>query len=212
MPNRSFNRAKGLGPPVRGGTLHTVQTAPLPTAGSGLMASAASETCCLLVMEAGSRWPTWLEAPPEGRVVAQDADESPTDFASRVVQAIRKVRSAGHEIDTVAISAGWGHDEQQVLFARSLITQAAARAMGGRGGAVVLSGHDRLPEELRHELFATAGALAQLLVGTPIDVVVRLDTEPNPRPTSGVFAPVSVSADLEPARTTRTGSEALTLS
>jgi len=223
MPNRSFNRA---GTPASGGTLHAEQSATASKRATAVVtAPGGMDTCCLLVMEAGSRWPTWLEAPPEGRVVAQDAGESPTDFASRVVQAMRKVRASGQELDTVAISAGWVEDEEQVLFARSLITQAAARAMGDRGGAIILSGHDRLPEEVRHELFATAGVLAQLLAGTSIEVLVRLDpARQGPRATSGVFPPPEAPLDLEddcktlealPAaagRPARTGSDTLILS
>jgi hypothetical protein len=144
-------------------------------------------SCCLLVMESGSRWPSWLDAPPESRIVAQNVDESTEEFALRVVRSIRGICSAGRRLDQVVIAAGWASDEELALFARCLITQAAARAMDASGGTVALSGHDRLPESSRHELFATAGALAQQLAGSPIEVCVRFDSaRSGPRPASGI--------------------------
>jgi hypothetical protein len=146
-------------------------------------------SCCLLVMESGSRWPAWLDAPPESRIVAQNADESIGEFASRVVRSIRAIRGTGRKLEQVVIAAGWVTDEEQALFARCLITQAAARAMDASGGTVALSGHDRLPESSRHELFATAGALAQQLAGSPIEVSVRFDSaRSGPRGTSGIYS------------------------
>lgn len=163
------------------------------TARRDLRTEADLEPCCLLVMEIGSRWPAWLEAPPAGRVLAQDADEPPTEFASRVVRAIRAIRTQKQSVATVVIAAGWQGDGEQSLFARSLVTQAAARAMDGGPGTVVLTGHDRLPDAARHDLMATAGVLASQLVGTAIDVRVRFETaRVGPRATradSGVYEP-----------------------
>jgi hypothetical protein len=182
-----------------------------PAGESADPSSGSIEACCLLVMEAGSRWPTWLEAPPAGRIVAQNSDETPSEFSSRVLRAMRSIQNLGQALDAVVIAAGWTSDDEQSLFGRSLIAKAAARAMDGRPGMVLLSGHDRLPESARHELLATACALANQLVGTGIDVRVRFETTRTgprtvrPSPTSGVFEraePALESAEAEDSQAT----------
>jgi hypothetical protein len=115
---------------------------PLPPSGREPQDAAGSiEACCLLVMEAGSRWPSWLEAPPASRVLAQNAEESASEFSSRVLRAIRSIQSLDQELDAVVIAAGWTADDEQSLFGRSLIARAAAHAMNGRAGTLLLSGH-----------------------------------------------------------------------
>ena len=100
-------------------------------------------------------------------------------FTSRVVRAIAAVCREEQSLENVVIAAGWVNDHDQVLVARSRITQAVAKAMDGGPGAVVLSAHELLPEDARHELLSTAGALAAQLAGSSIDIRVLFDTEPS---------------------------------
>ncbi len=137
------------------------------------------DRCCLLVMELGGRWPTWMAPPPASRVLVQAGQESMSAFASRVVRAIAAVCREQQSLEAVVIAAGWAKDHEQVLLARSRITQAVAKAMDGGPGSVLLSAHGLLPEEVRHELLSTAGALAVQLAGSPIEIRVRFDTEPS---------------------------------
>jgi hypothetical protein len=128
-------------------------------------------------MELGGRWPSWMDPPRASRVVVQNGQESASAFASRVVRAIAAVCRDDQSLESVVIAAGWVKDHEQVLVARSRITQAVAKAMDGGPGSVLLSAHDHLPEDARHELLSTAGALAVQLAGSSIEIRVRFDTE-----------------------------------
>jgi hypothetical protein len=129
-------------------------------------------------MELGGRWPSWMAPPRASRVLVQNGQETANAFASRVVRAIAAVCRDDQSLETVVIAAGWVKDHEQVLVARSRITQAVAKAMDGGPGSVLLSAHDLLPEEARHELLSTAGALAVQLAGSSIEIRVRFDAEP----------------------------------
>ena len=92
------------------------------------------DRCCLLVMELGGRWPTWMAPPRASRVLVQNGQETANAFASRVVRAIAAVCRDEQTLETVVIAAGWAKDHEQVLVARSRITQAVAKAMDGGPG------------------------------------------------------------------------------
>jgi hypothetical protein len=142
------------------------------------------EGCCLFAMECGGQWPTWMPPPPSSRVLVQTVQEEPSAFASRVVRAIAAVRGGREALRTVVIAAGRGVEPEQQLDARSRITQAAAKAMNGGPGLVLLSAHCLLPVETRHELISTAGALAAQLCGSAIEMRVRFDAPPLLRSTA----------------------------
>src|SRR5262245_61479161 len=105
------------------------------------------EGCCLFAMECGGQWPTWMPPPPSSRVLVQTAQEAPSAFASRVVRAIAALCCERQGLETVVIAAGRTVESEQVLVARSRITQAAAKAMNGGPGLVLLSAHCLLPVE-----------------------------------------------------------------
>lgn len=137
------------------------------------------DRCCLFAMELGGRWPSWMAPPLASRVLVQASQEAASVFATRVVRAIAAICRDDQSLETVVIAAGWVEDREQVLAARSRITQAVAKAMDGGPGSVLLSAHDLLPEEARHELLSTAGALAAQLAGSSIEIRVRFDSEPS---------------------------------
>ena len=155
-----------------------------------------AESCCLIVMETGGRWPNWLEAPPESRIVVQDPLESVESLASRALRVIEGLRVRGRRLHTVVIAAGRASDGERALKARSQLVGGARAAMT-EGAGVVLAGNDGLPDRLRHELFTTAEVFAQLLAGSAIDVRVRFDaSEPaEHHPISGVYPALKLGGD-----------------
>jgi hypothetical protein len=155
-------------------------------AGSDRRRANDEERCCLFAMECGGQWPTWMPPPPASRVLVQTTQEAPSAFASRVVRAIAAVCCERQGLETVVIAAGRTVESEQVLAARSRITQAAAKAMNGGPGLVLLSAHCLLPMETRHELLSTAGALAAQLCGSEIEIRVRFDSPPLLRSTARV--------------------------
>jgi hypothetical protein len=120
-----------------------------------------------------------MAAPRASRVLVQTRQEAASTFASRVVRAIAAVCRNDQSLETVVIAAGCVDDQEQVLVARSRITQAVAKAMDGGPGSILLSAHELLPEAARHELLSTAGALAAQLAGSSIEIRVRFDAEPS---------------------------------
>jgi hypothetical protein len=139
-------------------------------------------------METGSRWPAWLEAPPESRIVVQDPLESLETLCSRTLRVIEGLRAKGKRLHTVVIAAGQANEGESTRAARSELARAACAAMTADAG-VVLAGNDGLPESVRHELFTTAEVIAQELAGSAIDVRVRFDAAEGAErhPISGVY-------------------------
>jgi hypothetical protein len=153
-------------------------------------------------MEAGSRWPAWLEAPPESRIVAQDPQESAEALTARTVRVIEALRARGKRLQTVVIAAGRDGEGDRALTARSEVARAALAALTPEAG-VVLAGNDELPESVRHELFTTAEIMTQLFAGSAIDVSVRIDAtdDAERHPISGLYPIVSFPASEADTRT-----------
>jgi hypothetical protein len=144
-----------------------------------------SESCCLVVMETGSRWPAWLEAPPSSRIVVQDPLESSDALTGRALRVIEGLRAKGHRLHSLVIAAGRGHREAHPPSARSEVARAALAALAP-GATVILAGNEGLPAEARHELFATAEQITRLLVGTESSVRICFDA-----PDAGYHHPIS---------------------
>jgi hypothetical protein len=155
-----------------------------------------SESCCLIVMETGSRWPTWLEAPPESRIVVQDPLESLETLTTRALRVIEGLRAKGKRLQTLVIAAGRASEGERALRARSQLARAARAAMTDDAG-LVLAGNDGLPDRVRHELFTTVEVIAQAVAGSAIDVRVRFDTADGAErhPVSGVYPALKVESD-----------------
>ena len=64
------------------------------------------------------------------------SQEAANAFAPRVVRAIAAVCRNDQSLETVVIAAGCVEDQEQVLVARSRITQAVAKAMDGGPGSI----------------------------------------------------------------------------
>jgi hypothetical protein len=148
-----------------------------------------SDGSCLMVMEAGSRWPSWIARDAVSSLVLQGRNESASELAARSIGAIDVVRSTRGALRTLLLAAGnaLGVD---TFAARVLICRAAVACMPARKPSLlVLCGHQALPPEARHELFSLAGALTGPLAGARVRVVVKLcDETPSVAPeSSGIF-------------------------
>lgn len=176
-----FVALPGTVPPSRPPMSHAFD---LPRAG----ARARSDGACVLVMEAGSRWPSWIARDALCSLVLQGPAESATELASRAIGAIELVRSTRGALRTLVLATAEGAGAD-VFEARVLICRAAVACMPARKPSlIVLCGHEELPPSARHELFLLAGALTPPLRGTRVGIVVKLDDEQERQPErSGVF-------------------------
>jgi hypothetical protein len=130
---------------------------------------------CVLIMEAGSRWPAWIGPDAVSTLVLQGTREPALEFASRALHAIDQVRSTQGTMRTLVLAAGERTGED-VFTARCLVCRAAAASMEHRKPSLlVFSGHDDLPRDVRHELLSLAGALMMSISGTRIGIRVKLD-------------------------------------
>ncbi len=134
----------------------------------------------LVIMEQGARWPAdvaELQATVSRAVVdAQQPEESPKVFASRVVRRIQGFVDAGEAPVQVVLSTTESHCPD-CAAARYKIARAALATMADRrSGQLVLFADHSVPDDIRHELFAFAGALCEGLSGSDVGVSVRFST------------------------------------
>lgn len=149
---------------------------------------------CLLIMEAGARWPSWIGEGVVSSLVLQSSRESVSDFASRAIHAVEQLRSQRGALRTLVLAAGdrLGDD---IFAARCMICRAAVACMPQRKPSLlVFNGHDSLGSEQRHELFSLAGALTLSLDGTRIAIRVKLDESPDAYEADGELADSGVFA------------------
>ncbi len=131
----------------------------------------------LVIMERGARWPAdvaELQARISRAVVdAQQPDESPKVFASRIVKRIQKIVDGGELPVRVVLSTTETHCPD-CAAARYKIARAALAAMAthSKGQLVLFSDHS-VSDDIKHELFAFAGALCEGLSGSDVGVNVR---------------------------------------
>jgi hypothetical protein len=164
-------------------------TEPFDLPGSGLRAR--GDGSCLLIMEAGGRWPAWIGPDSVCSLVLQGTRESPLQFAPRALHAIEQVRSTRGALRTLVLAAGKTTGDD-VFTARCLVCRAAAASMEHRKPSLlVFSGHADLEPRARHELLSLAGALMATFQGTRIAIRVKLDESMRERAgcseSSGVF-------------------------
>jgi hypothetical protein len=131
-------------------------------------------------MEQGARWPAdvaELQATVSRAVVdAQQPDESPKVFASRVVQRIQRFGEEG-EVPVQVVLSTTASRCPDCAAARYQIARAVLAAMSDRrAGQLVLFADHSVSDDLRHELFAFAGALCEGLSGSDVGVGVRFST------------------------------------
>jgi hypothetical protein len=134
--------------------------------------AAPSEACSIVVMEVGTSFPSFVgeyqQFAPNSLVEVQMANESPAQFAQRV---IKKLDHVTGEL-RVAIIATNGETHEECASARYRVARAILRIMarGGAGEIVLTSDGD---ENVRQSLFALAGTLCEDLRGSELGVRVR---------------------------------------
>lgn len=151
----------------------------------------------LVALEAGASWPAWLGKPhprtPNTVVEAQLAEETPEEYATRVLHRIARgdLGTGGLKMGLVATN---GDNSGEALIARANIARALCAAMNRDGGGELLLVADgNVEDESRHGLLALAGTLIDELGGRSVNVRVRFR-----EPQSGVMRRVA-KVGLEPA-------------
>lgn len=134
----------------------------------------------IVIMEQGAQFPAGvaeLQARVSRAVVdAQQPDESPKSFASRIVRRLQRLANEG-EVPASVVLSTTATQCPKCTAARYEIARAALAAMIAAGyGQLVLFSDQDVSDEVRHELFAFAGALCEGLGGADIAVNVRFSS------------------------------------
>jgi hypothetical protein len=133
---------------------------------------APSDSCSIVVMETGALFPSFVgeyqQSAPNSLVEVQMANESPAQFALRVIRKLDQV-----PLDLrAAIVATNGETHEECAAARYRIARAILRIMARSGnGEIVLTSDGE--DEVRQSLFALAGTLCEDLRGSELGVRVR---------------------------------------
>lgn len=130
----------------------------------GKILAAGTEPVVLIAMERGSVWPTWARrGVPAAIVLAEQPGEDAIAFARRVARRVARLHTTRQRLGRAVIAVA-DRRSRQALVARWLMVQAVISAAGERSSAdVVVSVPETVGEELRHELFALAGAMCEHL-------------------------------------------------
>ncbi len=160
----------------------------------------------VVVLELGSSWPPWLveyqQHAPNSVVIAQSADESGSQFATRIRRKMDEIAAGDLSIHAGLMVCN-GRLDAASVEARELMCGALLRVMVQRQyGELVLAGDVTASEDVRHVLFSLAGTLCDELHGTAVNVRVRFDTVRPAPSTSGVMKSVAPPA-AEPAKPDR---------
>ena len=140
------------------------------------MSPAPNESYSIVVMEVGAIFPSFVgeyqQSAPNSLVEVQMTNESPAQFAQRVIKKIDQVSGDLR----VAIIATNGETHEERAAARYRIARAILRMMArsGNGEIVLTSDGD---EDVRQSLFALAGTLCEDLRGSELGVRVRFSEE-----------------------------------
>jgi hypothetical protein len=161
----------------------------------------------VVVLESGSTWPPWLgeyqKHAPNSVVVAQSVEESGPDFARRIARRVDEI-GAGDAAIHAALLVSNGLLDDASVSARKQMCDSLLRVMiKKRQGELVLAAAAHAGDELRHELFALAGALCDDLRGTPVSVRVRFGSGRPEASVSGVMNSVALPAGVDAAEEER---------
>ncbi len=170
--------------------------------GEVAMSERGRQRVCVVVMEAGGEWPSFVEREGSANwaVIPQQPSETPAELALRSSRRLSALAEHGAPIDMVIIAAG-AQCNDQVFAARCAVARSLIQAMGDRDGQLVFSAPSKLPEPSRHELIALAGTLANQVRGTPLGVSVRFPEAKQAAPRQAI----STSANAERRREARRG-------
>lgn len=153
---------------------------------------------CVVVLEAGSTWPPWINeyhaVAPNSVVIAQAPEESPQAFGLRSCHRLEEI-STGRAKLTVAVVVASTKASEEQLAQRHAICRMLVRAMASAPRSdLVLAGEGKGSDQNRHDLFALAGTLCDELRGSELSVSVRFV---DGRPESGTMRSVSPVAISE---------------
>jgi len=153
---------------------------------------------CVVVLEAGSTWPPWINeyhaVAPNSVVIAQAPEETPHQFGLRASHRLEEISTGRAKLKVgVVVASTKASDEQ--LTERHAICRTLVRAMtSSERSDLVLAGEGKGSDQNRHDLFALAGTLCDELRGSELSVSVRFV---DGRPESGTMRSVSPVASVE---------------
>jgi hypothetical protein len=155
----------------------------------------------VVVLEAGSAWPPWLNEyqkhAPNSVVVAQSAEESGRAFAARIARRMAEIAAGDAAIHAALLVSNGALDESSVAARKQVCASLLRVMVQKRQGELVLAADARAGDDLRHELFALAGTLCDELRGTEVSVRVRFGSGQPETAVSGVMKSAAPPADLE---------------
>ena len=141
----------------------------------------------VVVLERGASWPPWLaeyqKYAPDSIVVAQSADESGVEFASRIARKSDEIEHHESAIHAGLLVCNGAIDEASSVCRKKICASLLRVMLLKQRGELVLVADLRASDQARQELFTLAGMLCDGLNGTSVTVRVRFDTI---RPTSAV--------------------------
>ncbi len=137
----------------------------------------ASGNVAIVIIEAGGRWPLWLEevriGSPDVETLVQHGEEPRAELVARVMTRLRTLLAQGQQVQTLVLACN-GATDRNSLIARAQIGKAAVAAMSKqREGQVLLTAHQGLPELVAPILSKLAASLqayatAGVNVGTSV--------------------------------------------
>ena len=133
-------------------------------------------TAAIVVMEAGSEWPAWIEV-PEASVIAQEEAESPRQLADRVIDHLESARARGAPVRFAVIACSERTDDGALAARRAAATAMLGTMAKAGGGRLLLSASKRSSGRARHALSSVATDLAQAWENAGVEVCVRIGTE-----------------------------------
>ncbi|MCA9592123.1 MAG: hypothetical protein KC776_02405 [Myxococcales bacterium] len=150
----------------------------------------------LVIMEAGAPWPSHaneLSSQVSRTLVeSQPPGELPDEFAARIAARVRRLEAKGARITRAIIATSedtsWVVTEARSSYARLVLTAMAVNP----AAELVLTADESVDEDVRHELFALAGALCEELTTSQVAVRVRFSPSPSQ---SGLVTLPSASRD-----------------
>ena len=130
----------------------------------------------IVAMEAGSRWPMWLDdvrlGSPQLVTVVQHSDQPLATLVSRALHVVAEAKSHDRRIEIMAIACNERSDRNAII-ARAQLAKAVMPSMSATGGGrIVLTADERAPQASRNVMLSLARSLADNVPDKMISVGV----------------------------------------
>lgn len=129
----------------------------------------------LVVIEFSAAWPRWLK--PSGSdmaVVAQHYEGHPSSLVTQVASRTTRLEVVGWRLDTLVLVSN-GRTDPDAVAARAILARGLAARMRARGrGGLLLAVDEKCGQRAGAHLRDLAASLHQTLVGSPVELGVRV--------------------------------------